>query len=49
MPSGLTDSWGELEIALANERAFARNELTDSEFNAVEEAIRTIRKAIRRF
>ena len=49
MPSGLTDSWGELETALANVRAFARNELTDSELESVEEAIRTIRKAMGRF
>jgi hypothetical protein len=49
MPSGLTDSWGELEIALANVRAFARNELTDPELQTVEEAIRTIRKAMGRY
>jgi hypothetical protein len=49
MPSGLTDSWGELETALSNVRAFARNELTDSELQSVEEAIRTIRKAMWRF
>jgi hypothetical protein len=49
MPSVLTDSWGELEIALANVRAFARNELTDSELDSVEDAIGTIRKAMGRF
>ena len=49
MPSKLTDSWGELELALANVRAFARNELTDSELQSVEELIRTIRKAMGRF
>ncbi len=49
MPSVLTDSWGELEIALANVRAFSRNELTNSELQSVEEAIRTIRKAMGRF
>jgi hypothetical protein len=49
MPSQLTDSWGELEIALANVRAFARNELTVSELQSVEDAIRTIRKAMGRF
>jgi hypothetical protein len=49
MPSGLTDSWGELEISLANVRAFASDELTDSELQSVEEAIRTIRKAMGRF
>ncbi|MGD0831757.1 MAG: hypothetical protein ABR907_12485 [Terracidiphilus sp.] len=46
MPSGLTDSWGELEIALANVRAFARKELTDSELQSVEQLIGTIRKAM---
>jgi hypothetical protein len=49
MSSGLNDSWSELEIALANVRAFARNELTESELQSVEEAIRTIRKALGRF
>ena len=49
MPSPLTDSWGELEIALANVRAFARSELTDSELDSVNESIRTIRKAMGRF
>jgi hypothetical protein len=38
----MADSWGELEIALANVRAFARAELTESELHSVEDAILTI-------
>jgi hypothetical protein len=39
MVSGLTDEWGELTIALENVRAFARDQITESELQKVEEAI----------
>jgi hypothetical protein len=48
MPSPLTDSWDELAIALEDVRAFARSELTDSELQSVNEAIRVIRRAMNR-
>jgi len=49
MSSGLTDEWGELSIALENVRAFARDEITESELQSLEEAIVFARRAVGRF
>jgi hypothetical protein len=48
MPSGLTDSWAELAIALENVRAFARSEVTESELQTVNEAILVAWRAVKR-
>ncbi len=49
MLSGLTDEWGELAIALENVRAFARDQITASELQSVEEAIVFARRVVGRF
>jgi len=49
MLSGLTDEWGELTIALENVRAFARDQITESELQSVEDAIAFARSVIGRF
>jgi len=49
MLSGLTDEWGELTIALENVRAFARDQITESELQSVEDAIAFARRVIGRF
>ena len=49
MVSGLTDEWAELAIALENVRAFARDEITESELKSVEEAIAFARRVVGRF
>jgi hypothetical protein len=48
LTSPLTDGWGELLIALQNVRAFARNELTATEQEVLEECIRAVDSAIHR-
>ena len=42
LSSGGTEEWGDLREALAGVRAFAANELTDSELDIVEESIAAI-------
>ena len=42
----LTDGWGELLLALLDVRAFARDELIQSERNAVDECINTIERVM---
>jgi hypothetical protein len=49
MLSGLTDEWGELTIALENVRAFAHDQITESELQKVEEAIAFGRRVVGRF
>jgi len=49
MLSGLTDEWGELTIALENVRAFARDQITESELQSVEDAIAFARRVVGRF
>jgi hypothetical protein len=49
MASGLTDSWGELAIALEDVRAFARDEVTPLELQSVEETIAFARRIVGRF
>jgi len=46
--SPLNDGWGELKIALENVRAFARNELDDQEFEAINDLIRLIDRTVNR-
>jgi len=48
MLSGLTDEWGELVIALENVRAFAREQITESELQSVNEAIVFARRVVER-
>ena len=48
LPSLLTDSWGELGIALKNVRAFARNEITAQELVEVEQLIRDVDHIVQR-
>jgi hypothetical protein len=48
MASGLTDDWGELAIALEDVRAFARDEITRSELQFVEETIAFARRVVDR-
>ena len=49
MASGLTDDWDELAIALENVRVFARDQITESELQSVEEAIVFSRRVVGRF
>ena len=44
----LTDSWGELLIALKDVRAFAREELTETERSTVDECIMVVDRVVRR-
>lgn len=46
LTSAMTDGWGELLKALQDVRAFARDELTDAERDAVEECIRTVDRVL---
>ena len=46
MPSLMSDSWGELLKALQDVRAFARDELTETERRVVDECIRTVDGAV---
>jgi hypothetical protein len=46
--SPLTDSWGELQIALQNVRAFARNEISPEQLETVNQLIRDVDKGVHR-
>jgi hypothetical protein len=46
MLSGLTDEWGELTIALENVRAFAGDQITESDLQQVGDAIAFGRKVV---
>lgn len=48
MPSQLTDSFAELKIALENIRAFARNELTETEMQELDRCIQTLDRMLQR-
>lgn len=48
LSSGLTDDWGNLLDALEKIRAFAREELTESEARAVEDLIHDLQQLLNR-
>lgn len=48
LSSGLTDDWGNLLDALEKVRAFARDELTETEAGAVEDLIHEVQQVLNR-
>ena len=44
--NGLTDGWAGLRDGLRSARAFARDELTDAEIEAVDDLIRAVSKTL---
>jgi hypothetical protein len=48
LTSPLTDRWGDLLRALQDVRAFAREELTETERTTVEECIRAVERVLYR-
>ena len=46
--NGLTDSWGDLLVALKDVRAFCREELPEAELAAIGDLIRAAEKAVYR-
>jgi hypothetical protein len=48
LASPLTDGWGELLLALQDVRAFARDELTETERRTVDDCIGVIERVLRR-